>query len=561
MALNPVASYKPQISKDTAGTSYNYVGGLYNSNVEINLQALSEISKMGPGQAVAQGYLSEVLRLLGDDSIPVKCAALGAVGTMGEAVDLEKVVALLEDESIEVQCAAIVALGTLGPYAAEYAGEVVVFLATEYPTSLRAAATMALGTMKAASYTDEIKSCLKDADTTVVKAACGAVAALEEDGQLLVGEVASCLTHASSGVKTAAAEALAKAGGAGEKQAEAVAALLSDEDNMCRLAALEFFETAGTAAKKAAPKVAAGLSAKDSRFLAASAMALGYMKASKYAKEVSALLGSPAVDSSVALSASGVEKKLPTVLRRPGCAAAMALAMMGDAGAAFSGDIAKGLEGDAPTEVVVCTVKALGLIGKGPEAKIIDMLKDTAAPVREAACFALGAFDKAGSDVAKRLQDPHPGVRAAAASAIGKMKTGGPPLAGEVAKLFSDKVAKVKIAAVKAIGALGKKAEFYATEVCCLASSGETSVRVAALNVLGDMGDHGAALAEDVVGMLGDPEASVREAALKALSKMGDEALAFISEIKVACCDPLETVRAAADDAAEKLTAPPATST
>merc|ERR1712151_231143 len=172
------------------------------------------------------------------------------------------------------------------------------------------------------------------------------------------------------------------------------------------------------------------------------------MKANKYAKEVATLLNTAyAGDNSLAFSAAGIERKLPTVLRRPQCAAAMALGRMGDEGQAFADDIAKGLGDDMPTEVTVTLVRALGMMGKGPSNKICEMLQESSAPVREAACFALGEFDKSGDDVAGRLTDPHPAVRAAAATALGKMASDGPRHANDIVKLFSDKVAKVQIAA------------------------------------------------------------------------------------------------------------------
>mmetsp|Transcript_33849 Transcript_33849/g.95103 ORF Transcript_33849/g.95103 Transcript_33849/m.95103 type:complete len:568 (+) Transcript_33849:65-1768(+) len=545
-------------------TKKQLVSDLGGGNDTQQCRQLFEIGSLGESWAAKLGYLPEVVKLLDEPSAQIKCAALGALGQMGEvaAPEGDKIANFLDDQDTAVVKAAITALGLIGPHAAEHAPAVAQFL-TEPQVGLRTAAAEALGGMKASTYADELREALKDAEASVVVAALKAVAAWEEDGQTLAADVAACCAHASGAVRAAAVRALMKAGGAGERQAERVAELLPDCDNATLQAVVEYFESIGASGKKATEKIRGNLSSGNGRVQAASALALGYVKAGKFAKEVAALLTAPYKgDTSVALSAAGLEPKLPADIRRPACAAAKALAMMGDEGAAFADDIAKQIGGDTPAEATAEFVKALGLMGKpalGHTDKIISLLQETSALVREAACFAIGELAKAEETVDKatavtaKLMDVNPSVRKAAVTAIGAMQAEGNPR--DILGMFGDKVPAVQVAAVKAMGAIGERGQVFAAEVCRMAFDTELPVRVAAVTVLGDMDARGATFAEDVSALLDADDGAVREAALLALAKMGEEAKPFLASIKPLCSDPLEYVRAAADECHEALAA------
>mmetsp|Transcript_75028 Transcript_75028/g.232054 ORF Transcript_75028/g.232054 Transcript_75028/m.232054 type:complete len:571 (+) Transcript_75028:61-1773(+) len=541
------------------------VAGMQSAVDEVVFGTLKQVGEFGPSGAAALGYLPDVLKVAETDgSQDVRIAALAAVGRMGEAAvaEIERVINFFEDEDPVVACAAIATVGTMGSAAVDQAPEVVTFLQDEAP-EFRAAAVTALGGMKAWMYGDEMKKCLDDPEVAVVVATVASIGELGEDGQLLAGNIAGFLTHKSLAVRLAAVKALTSIGDAGERHAEKVAELLAEDDSSVREAVVAYFEKAGKGAKKGIEAASKCLSNSSGRVQAAAAVALGHAKAEKCAKDIAKLLSVEyKEDTSVALSAAGVERKLPAVLRRPACAAATALAMLGDEGAAFSKEVDALITEDTPPEAAAPLIKALGTMGAvSCEAKIRGLLEETASPVREAACFALGELASVAEDadsakaLAARLKDCNGLVRKAAATALGKFENEGPPYAAEVAKLFGDKIGYVKTAAVRAMGSLGQQGQMFATQVARMtfAAAGEAPTRVAACEVLGEMGERGSAFAEDVVALLEDPEGSVREAALKALAKMGSDASPFVSDISKCCSDPLEAVRAAADECSTAL--------
>merc|ERR1719433_1559937 len=99
----------------------------------------------------------------------------------------------------------------------------------------------------------------------------------------------------------------------------------------------------------------------------------------------------------------------------------------------------------------------MGKPALGHTEKIISMLQETSALIREAACFALGELAKVeetmemATAVTARLTDVNPFVRKAAVTALGNMKVEGNPR--DILNAFGDKVAGVQAAAVKAMGA------------------------------------------------------------------------------------------------------------
>merc|ERR1712039_995668 len=185
-------------------------------------------------------------------------------------------------------------------------------------------------------------------------------------------------------------------------------------------------------------------------------------------------------------SAAGLEPKLPAVLRRPACAAASALGLIGQEGLAYAAQVAEIMDdSDARPEVIAECARALGLMrAEESEERLRTLLENQSPIVREAACFALGSLslDSENSlsvdDVAARLWDPHPAVRQAAATAIGHMRFEGSRYLDDLVQLFGDRVAAVQAAAVRAVGCLGYRGQFFASKVAQLAMDGQIASRI-----------------------------------------------------------------------------------
>jgi HEAT repeat protein len=315
--------------------------------------------------------------------------------------------------------------------------------------------------------------------------------------------------------------------------------MLKDEDNKARETAVAYFETMGEAAVKQADAVAEGLKSGDPRFQAAAALTLGLIKAEKHAALVAKLLKVTEQDDiSLALTAAGTESRLPPVLRRPCCAAMMALGLLGEAGASFSQEIAEGLGDETMNqEVEAVQVYALGMLG-AKATRYRPLIKDlldsqVSAAVRTSVCFALGEFAKASAvcqdtktadALGELCRDPCAAVREAAVKALAKMSEKGPEKVDEVFDLFSDKVASVQVAALETMATFGELGECFATEVFRLTASDDIDVRLTALEVLGGMGQRGAAFADEIEMLLEDDSPFVRDEALRTLAKMGVQA-------------------------------------
>ncbi|CAE8598771.1 unnamed protein product, partial [Polarella glacialis] len=262
--------------------------------------------------------------------------------------------------------------------------------------------------------------------------------------------------HQSRFVRRAALRALAAAGDASERHAGDVADLLGDRDNATREAAVDFFAAVGTGcARRASDRAVQFLSQNfAANIRAAAAMSLGHMKATTCTSEVAILLDATCEDDeSVSLSAAGVERRLPVHLRRPDCAAARALALLGQPGSAYAADVARKIGASSRLEVSASMVHSLGMMGREArdhKATIQVMLRNAFAPLREAACFALGELARCDEDaesaalLASRLVDSNAMVRAAAASAVGKLPLHGPGYLASLVLLFGDRVPAVQ---------------------------------------------------------------------------------------------------------------------
>lgn len=303
---------------------------------------------------------------------------------------LQDLMNCLNDDSPEVQKLTINLFAKLGDVASDHAVELVVFLGHQ-DAEVRAAAAEAIGQMQAWSLLDELKPCFSDPVPAVTLAALKAVTRWGDDGQRSASHVQRCLNHKDRDVRAQAIRTLESFTEICARTAAHVVLLLEDNDNATRQAAVSFFATHGPiCAKKAATHASKLLSSQQNgRVQAAAAMALGHMKVTEQAVDVSGLLMAPYNDDkSLALSAAGLEQRIPVELRRPDCAAALSLALMGEEGWQFANNIVELIaESTIPAEAAASLVRSLGLMGEEAYAlkhKLEDFLENPSAILRQA---------------------------------------------------------------------------------------------------------------------------------------------------------------------------------
>ncbi|CAJ1349112.1 unnamed protein product [Effrenium voratum] len=328
-----------------------------------------------------------------------------------------EVLEALTDDDVKVKKAALELLPQLG---VEHAADVVEFLTSSSP-ELRVTAAEALGKMGIWQLLEELRPCLADESSNVVKAGLGAVQRWGDNGQALASSVVSCLSHTCAGVRCEAVKALTSFAEASERFAGRVAELLGDSDNQTKEAAVAYFERLGRRGLRRAEAVARDLC---QRRACAAALALGHMGAEHCAAEVAQLLQNHE-DLTLALSAAGLEPRVPVELRRPECAAAFALSLMGAEGGKYADSIAELLAQNAPPEMTASLIRSLASMGSfagGHKGKLQAFLEHPQTVVREAACFAVGLMLKEGEALLPRLQDSQAPVRRQAALALGQLQ-------------------------------------------------------------------------------------------------------------------------------------------
>jgi len=212
-------------------------------------------------------------------------------------------------------------------------------------------------------------------------------------------------------------------------------------------------------------------------------------------------------------------------------------------------------------DVKVEAATALGKIG-GPYAQaILPLLEDARAPVKAAACAALGSLAAGGApdgDVADQLaglmDDASPLVRQAVVEALSKMGEEGARYSDAFKETIDmDRSLVVKAAAIKGMGMIGVKGQCYASDVCRCIYDEEAVIRIVALQTLAEMGERGASFADEVAELLWDNEVEIRVVAVESMGKMGDAALPYLENIQACKDDPMPAVRDAAQCAVERL--------
>jgi len=521
-------------------------------------QALKVIADMGTNASA--DLLDEVLPATKDRDAAVRANALMTLGKMGTFASkvAHSVWASEGDGDISVRCAAIEAVGMVAS-ADEFASRIASILSNDAEDpEVRASAATALGSLKATDYSSELAAAVQDNPIPVIISSLTAIGCWQASGADLATAITGCLQHTDRRVRAAALNALAQVGDETGAEAAKVAEKLTDSDNMVRAAAVEYFRKVREAGAVVADEVAKNLEHQDCRFQASSALALGYMGMGKYTEPIAKLLTSTAQDEySPVLALAGAEPKLDCILRRPCCAAARALAEIGDGGNASADKVASLIGGALPTEAEVSIVLSLGMF-RGDAAPYIPALRETldssSALIRAAACSALAMVlqEKEDEETAEALsvllEDSNATVREKAVTALASMPDQGSKYARDVHMLFGDRVYHVQIAAMKSMTKFDEVGQMYATEVCRLMFSDVPAVREAAAEVLSNMGERGAAFADEVAELLNDTSGAVRLSAVKALANMGDDARPFLVDVVALQDDPLDSVRQAAEE-------------
>jgi len=199
------------------------------------------------------------------------------------------------------------------------------------------------------------------------------------------------------------------------------------------------------------------------------------------------------------------------------------------------------LAGSEKTEAPVDTAVVIALI---------ERLKDTDAGVRRAAASSLGNLKSrlAVPALIAALADRDREVRAAAAGALGDIEDD--RAIGPLTELITDPSSDVRERALDALSNFAK--DVNAGPVVHAIYDQRADVRQKAAHLLGEIGDRAAV--GPLSGLLRDPNPDVRETALRALSEIKDPSVA--SAIMAALKDEYADVRHAALDALHEMKAP-----
>lgn len=521
------------------------------------ISMLNVVAQQGETAAAEQGYMEAVVSVLRDvASAELKVAVCKAVRSAGQCGHEHQgeIAGLLGDESTEVKFQACLTLSSMGVNAQGVRADIAMLL-KDSEANVRCVACAALGSIGATSEVSALVEMFQDESPEVQGAACIALGTLGDSRT--AADVAKFIDNPRS--RAQALTALGEMGTAslGDEQLEAICKCLQDEDQETRaIAAMVIGKKAKyvAASAKVFRRVTDLLKHKDGRFRSSAAVALGCM-GERGASEAAALvlLLEDDFEESVAnaLVVGGVRARAAAPLRKPKCAAAVALGSMPLTGARYANDLARLLLDD-DWETRLCACDALGMLGQAATSlsdNVGKLLGDEMYSVRAKAASTLGKLGDAtcAQALADVLADNSAAVREEALLAIASMGFEAQEHAGKVFEQLSAHSPNVRCAAVKCLGQMGEKGQFYAGPVAQrLVQEEETRVKIAALEALGLMGDRGAAYVEDVAACIQDAMPQVRAQAALTLGKMGIEGAAFLEDVRYLCNDPHETVRKSA---------------
>ena len=492
-----------------------------------------------------------VVPMLNDSDSAVQEHALLALSELGEkSFGFGQLVASkLQNRSKQVKRAAMVALGSMGPTAASHAGSVQALL-NEHDMDLVVDACNALGKMQATQAADDVAAKLTSSDSDVVFAACMSLSAMDSHKQ----EIAKLLANSDARIRSAAVNALKGMSGS-ESYSSDVVALLKDKDSYVRLGAADFTCRLGAKAADMVVPISKFLSDSSPGVVAAAAASLGGIGEAA-ASQIPALeqaLRNPGEDSStLPMTIAGISPKLVSLLRKPACAAANALANMGSAGATSAPRLAECLN-SKDWELRVAALHALSKMGSASaryEYHIVDLLRDEIPPVAAAACLATGEIAAATGEansstaraVAELMDHPHPTVRARAVQSLSKMGDEAHAHIESFVSLFGDRAWNVQAEAIRAVAKCGELGQMFAPDVCRMTYQGLTpAVQVTACEALARMGTRGASFREEVQQLEDDGEEVVRNAARKALEFFDKaDSTALMDKVPALTQEPLE---------------------
>ncbi len=164
--------------------------------------------------------------------------------------------------------------------------------------------------------------------------------------------------------------------------------------------------------------------------------------------------------------------------------------------------------------------RLFGVFGKGEvyERTLHTLASDSDAKRRASAAYALGEFLTAsGIEACANAveRDGDPNVRAAAASALGRLNDDG---RGALSKALSDADGRVKLSALASAGRINTFADVQG--IARLAGDADSKIRRKSAELLGAM--HASDAVDGLILLTRDPDASVRNAAAHALGELRD---------------------------------------
>merc|ERR1719401_344778 len=274
----------------------------------------------------------------------------------------------------------------------------------------------------------------------------------------------------------------------------------------------------------------------DSGTKAAAATALATIGASAapFADAVEELLADDTEDTSgLALQIAGGAKRPSPGMRRPKCAAVMALGSFGIE--KYIAKISEALN-DQMWEVRLCAAQALGMFGPSAKGEVSTLMTtvadDDCFPVRAMACASLGRINdtEALGRLVDSFEDSSHSVRLAAVAAVAEFGERAEEHSHEVFKLVNDQVGHVRGQAAKTLASMGATGQNYASVVATMLLDEDPEVRASVCEALGNMGDAGAVLADEISDRMHDASPEVRAAAVDALTNFGYPVMPALSD-------------------------------
>lgn len=494
------------------------------------VEHLAVIAAHGADQAARHGYAADVAAMLKHREPEVVSAALDALGSLGEegAWFLESVVPHLSSQSKSVRRAAATALGLFGSVSAKFAPQLGAGL-KDRAEEVRAASVVALAQVGADEEVQTIADMVNDQSPVIAAAACQALGLLGPRGEECADAVAKKLDDpqvkfaALTGLSTLPPQSV-------EKYAGDIAAKgLTDKDSLTRqLAATVLGRSADSTLQSATDKLLQLLKDEHAGVRCTAALTFGQLGSQglPHAAAVAALLEDPAEDTSeMHLQIGGGAPRMAPALRRPRCAALIALGAM--VASEHARDCAKAL-GDESYETRLCALECLASMddaGRKLSAEIAACLEDGTYLVRVKACEVLGALQAEDSmaSLPELFDDAAPSVRAAALYALSACPRVAESFSNEVMKCVADAVPAVKVAAIYTIGCMGDVGRCYASVIGSMLSDHDVGVQCASCEALGRLGAYGAAFSDELAALCSSDVAALRDAAGAALAQIDGE--------------------------------------